>query len=261
MNQDDILKVIRRNRSPYYLRRQLTQTVRQVEVVQTAVAATDEALAPLGTELSAYSTEFASEPVGWSWLNQGTSTVTFSQSRAVITPQAGGAGTNALRCYLPDTFPPPPWTVRIRFANYSTVAGDGGGFVVYRTANARMHTPNIYSRVSNSTGTLFSEIWAVNDWSNFGTINATRYGPSNENERARDRFLQMRCDGTSLYFDYSPDNSQFINVQSTTLATYLGGTGTDLRVGIVGNCPNATATGLVGYDWFRVYGNANLSQG
>lgn len=252
----DVLNTIRRNRTAWYLRRQLTQVKQNVVTVQAQVQATDPALAPLGTEIAAYTTEFDSDP-GWTWLNQGTSTVTFNLSRAILTPQQGGAATNALRCYASPTFLAPPWTVRVRVINWSTTAGDGIGLFAYNSSNARLHTPQTYLRVSNSTGTLFSEIWAVNDWSNFGTINATRYGPNNENERSRDRYLQMRCDGTTIYFDYSPDNAYFLNVTSTALATYLG---TPDRVGIYANCPNATATAVVGCDWFRTYQDANLNR-
>jgi hypothetical protein len=224
-----------------------------------SVGGGDPALAPLGTEEAAYTSEFTSAPSGWTWLNQGTSTVSYALSRAIITPQAGGAGTNALRLFGPPTFPAAPWTVRVRMLNWSTLAGAGGGIAAYRSSNGRIHTPNVYERVDMSTGLVFSETWAVNDWSAFGTINATRYGPNTQDTRSRDRYLQMRCDGTSLFFDYSVDNAYFTNITSTTLATYLGGEPD--RVMMIGNNPTATAgAGVIGYDWFRVYANANLNQ-
>lgn len=258
---DKTFALLRRNRTTGYLRWQMTKTVQQAQVVlpQQIAVSTDPALAPLGTEAALYSSEFDTDP-NWTWLNQGTTTSVIGLSRVFITPQAGGAATNALRLYGPGNLPPAPWTVRCRFANYSTTAGDGGGLYAYRSSNARIYTPQAYLRVSTSTGTMFSETWAVNDWSNFGTINATRFGASNENERARDRFLQMRCDGTTLYADFSVDNAYYTNYSSTTLATYLGGSGSDLNIGVVANCPNASATAVVSYDFFRVYLDANLNR-
>lgn len=215
----------------------------------------------IGTEVEAYSSEFDADPGStWSWLNQGTSTATFAMSRALLVPQAGGAGTNALRLYGPTAVMTAPWTVRALFLNYSNVAqtGDGGGLFAYRSSNGRIHTPNLYTR---SATQQYSESWAVNDWSGYGTINATRFGPQTNDERARYQYIQMRCDGTTLFFDASPDNARYFNVSSTALATYIGGTGTDLRIGVIANCPNASsATTLIGYDFFRVYADASLNR-
>lgn len=230
------------------------------QVNQGYIGGADPALQPLGTELADYSAEFGADPGTWTWLNQGTSTVTYALSRAIIAPQLGGAGVNNLRLLGPPTFPVAPWSVRTRFANYSKISGQGGGLAVYRTTNARMYTANAYLRANlisgGPTGT-----WAVNDWSSFTAINATRYGPVNVDPVWLGQFLQVRCDGTTLFFDVSPDNARFANITSTTLATYLGGTGTDLRVMLIGNDPTAGSPAtLVGYDWFRTYDNANLNQ-
>lgn len=217
----------------------------------------DPALEPLGTELASYSSEFLSDP-GFTWLNQGTSAVTYALNRAIIAPQAGGAGVNNLRLLGPATFPVAPFAVRTRFFNYSPTAGQGGGLAVYRTTNARIYTPNVYARSNLNAGPAVT--WAVNDWSSFTTINATRSGPTNVDPIWLVSYLQVRCDGTTLFFDVSPDNARFTNISSTALATYLGGTGTDLRVMLIGNDPTAGGTALVGYNWFRTYGNANLQQ-
>lgn len=225
-----------------------------------SLVALDSARQPLGTEQDTYSSEFIEAPTGWGWLNQGTSTVSYSHSRILMAPQAGGAGTNALRLYGPTTFPSAPWACRARMINYMATTGDGGGLFAYRASNSRIHTAQIYRRTTAGTGVHFGSTWAVNDWSNYSTINATRYGGVTQDDEKHDLFLQLRCDGTSLYFDVSPDNERYTNVSSNTLAVYLGGTGTDLRAGIIANCPNATATGTVGYDFFRVYSNANLNQ-
>ncbi len=219
----------------------------------------DPALQPLGTELADYSSEFGSDP-GFTWLNQGTSTVTYALRRAIIAPQAGGAGVNNLRLLGPAPFPEAPWAVRVRMLNWSPIAGQGGGLAVRRASNSRIHTPNVYVRAALATAG-FTEQWAVNDWSSFTALNATRYGAVTADVRAADRFLQVRCDGTSIFFDVSVDNARFTNLTSTTLATYLGGTGTDLRVMMIGNDPTVgTPAALVGYNWFRTYGNANLNQ-
>lgn len=219
----------------------------------------DPALQPTGTELAQYSSEFASDP-GFTWLNQGTSTVDYALRRAIIVPQSGGAGTNNLRLLGPTTFPAAPWCVRTRFFNYSPISGQGGGFAIYRASNGRIHTPNLYlpGDLNGGGGVTL----AINDWSNFTTINATRKGPTLYNHNWLSFFVQVRCDGVNMMFDISPDNARFTFISQTSLATYLGGTGTDLRVLLVGNDPTTGAAGAaqVGYNWFRVYGNANINQ-
>lgn len=217
----------------------------------------DPALLPLGTEVSAYSSEFITDP-GWTWLNQGTSTVTFALSRAIIVPEPGGAGVNNLRIY---GFAPPaaPWGIRTRFLNWCDIAGQGGGFAARRSASALIYVPQSYVRASVSAGDFFTETWAVNEYSAYNLINSTLFGAANNDQRSRDRYFQMRCDGTSLFFDVSVDNARFQNVNTRAVATYLGGV-PDF-VGIVGNDPTAGSPGaLVGYDWVRLVANANLNQ-
>lgn len=228
-------------------------------VNQGFIGGADPALQPTGTEVAAYSSEFGADPATWTWVNQGASTLSFALSRAIIAPEAGGAGVNNLRLWGPPTWPVAPFAARVRMLNWSPIAGQGGGLAVYRASNGRIHTPNVYLRNNLATGG-FSEQWAVNDWSSVTAINATRYGPVTSDVRAADRFLQVRCDGTTIFFDISVDNARFTNLTSTALATYIGGTGTDLRVLLIGNDPTASANALIGYDWFRVYGNANLNQ-
>lgn len=218
----------------------------------------DPALAPIGTEIVGKSSEFESDDGLFTWLNQGTSTEQYWQSRVVLVPQVGGAGVNNLRLF--GIAPPvTPWCARIRMLLWNTTADQGGGLFARRSANGRIHTANIYSRTSVSGGLMFSENWAVLDWSDFVTLANIRFGPAVNDTRSRDRFLQLRCDGTSLFFDFSPDNGQFINVQSTTLATYLGGE-PDF-IGMIANDPTAGGGAKLGYDWFRMYANANLNQG
>lgn len=219
----------------------------------------DVALNPLGTENQTFSAEFTQSPKNWTWLNQGASTIQYTLSRAIITPEAGGAGLNALRVFAPATFLSTPWCVRVRFINWSTRVGDGGGIAAYNASNGRVHAIQIYRRLA-VTGDPYTETWAVNDYAAITSTlpNASRWGPTVQDIGRMDGYFQMRCDGTSLFFDWSPDNARFVNIQSTTLATYIGAV---TRVGIIGNCPNATpTTGSLGYDWFRAYGNANLNQ-
>lgn len=229
------------------------------QVNQGFIGGADPALQPTGTEVAAYSSEFGADPGTWTWLNQGSSTVTFALSRAIIAPEAGGSGVNNLRLWGPPTWPVAPWAARVRMLNWSLLAGQGGGFAVYRASNARIHTPNVNLR-GNLVSAGFTDQWAVNDWSSFTALNATRYGPVTADVRGADRYLQVRCDGTSIFFDVSPDNARFINLASTALATYIGGTGTDLRVLLIGNDPTASANALIGYDWLRTYANASLNQ-
>lgn len=227
-------------------------------VAAEVVGGGDPALAPRGTEIAAKSSEFNEDDGKFSWLNQGTSTKRYYQSRVILTPEIGGAGVNNMR--LLGLIPPAaPWAAQTRMILWNPLADQGGGLFARRSANSRIHTANLYTRTSVSGGTMFSENWAVLDWSSFTALANIRFGPAVNDERARDRFIQIRNDGTSLYFDFAPDNSQFVNVQSTTLATYLGGD-PDF-IGVIANDPTAAGGASIGYDWFRMYANANLNQG
>ena len=144
------------------------------KVSQALIGGADPALQPLGTEVAAYSSELGTLPATWDWLNQGTSTVDVALRRAVITPQLGGAGVNDLRLWGPPTWPAAPFTARTRLINYGTLANVAGGFAVYRPSNGRIHTVHIYVRVSLSAGQVFSEVWAVFDWSSFTAARGRR---------------------------------------------------------------------------------------
>lgn len=225
----------------------------------------DPALAPIGTEVAACSSEFLVAPTGWSWLNQGTSTIAYWQSRAILDPQPRGSAANRWAAFVnpvaPMTSVSNPsglWAVRIRMANYSISGGAGGGIIAYNSGNARFLTINGYVRAATSGGAMFTETWEASDWSNFQTQNANRFGPATNDVRSRDRFWQLRYDGTNLLWDFSPDNVHYVNYGSVAVATYLGAV-TDF--GIAGDSPTVATASDLGFDFFRAYANSSLNQG
>lgn len=224
-----------------------------------AVGGGDPALAPIGTEVAACSSEFNEAPSGWSWLNQGTSTIAYWQSRAILDPQPRGSAANRWAAFVNPVsgVGGSSWAARVRMANYSISAGAGGGIIAYNSGNSRFLTVNGYVRSATSGGAMFTETWEASDWSDYQTQNANRFGPSTNDVRSRDRFWQLRCDGTTLYWDFSPDNVHFVNYGSVALATYLGAV---THFGIAGDSPTVATASDLGFDWFRVYANSNLNQ-
>lgn len=235
---------------------EIEKSGRFYKVGQELIGGSDPALAPIGTELAAYSSEFGTIPADWTWLNQGTSTVAAWQRRCLITPQVGGAGVNAVRIFGPPGIPTGNWAMRTVVAYNSIVANSGGGLVAYRATSGDFTFQEALVRVNGAPMScrLLTGYWT--DFATFGTIVRDDNPPSLEQ---RVWFMQTRYDGTNFYFDYSSDNAVFFNVAQVNAVTAIGGAPT--RFGIAANAPSAADGSATSFRWVRTYGNALLNQG
>lgn len=186
----------------------------------------------------------------WTWHNQGTSTAALYQRRCILTLQSSGGG--AAWRGITQVIPPAiqsGWAIRTYLSDYSSVADCSGGLWCRRTANGRFLTFVDILRTSVPTA-LLADMWAVTDWDGpaYASPNANRFGPQNQ-ENVRRAFFQMRCDGTNLYWDYSPDYSTFVNIGSYALATYLGGVPDQFGLG--GNAPDVSKFGYYGFQAYH----------
>lgn len=257
---DKALDTLRRNRTPWSLTRQQRLQVQQVQQVlpQQIITYGDPAIAPLGTEVAPYSTEFDAGvlPSQWQWFNQGTSTATFRSGRLLLTPQVtGGSGTNSARL-LVQPVPAGSWTIRTRSTDNSIIVNAGGGIVAYRSANGKFWFQSALARVAGAPMScrLLTGYWT--DVNTFGTVVRDDNPPLLE---SRLWTMQTRYDGTTLYADYSADNVVFFNVASVSVSTALGGAPDFF--GVAANAPTATTPAAAfAVEWFRVYGNSNLNQ-
>lgn len=257
---DKVVATLKRNRSVWSLRRQMTQTVQDVKVTLPAQIASygDPALAPLGTELATHTDEFDTTTLSsmWSQLNWGTTSYSFLSKRLLWSTQpSGGAGTQAVRGLITPV-PTGSWVIRTRVANYSTAINLGGGLLAYRTGGTLL-THHSFVRVIVTT-TPYAEQWAGTYWASVSSPTLNPYGAFNNDVGRRDNFFQMRYDGTTLYMDFSPDNVWYANVGTVSAATALGGAPT--HFGMSSNTPSVATPTLLGFDFFRTYSGANLQQ-
>ena len=226
------------------------------KVGQALIGGSDPALAPIGTELADYSSEFGSVPSDWTWLNQGTSTITAWQRRMLITPQPGGAGVNAVRFFGPPSVPAGNWAARTMVGFNSIVANCGGGLMAYRAASGDF---TLQSALARGAGTPMSCRLITGYWTDFATFGTVVRDDNPPLLEQRVWFMQTRYDGTLLYFDYSADNAVFFPVASVNAVTAIGGAPT--RLGLAANAPAAADGSATSFRWLRVYSGANLNQG
>lgn len=256
---DEVLNVIRRNRSPYWLRRQLTQVKQDVQVVQANTLGADPALGPIGTEDPLYSDEFYGTLVSgrWSWINQGTSTASLWQDRLLLNPEvSGNPANNAVRLFMqPIAAATSAWSARTRAGFNSIVANCGGGLVAYRQNSGKFVFQSALARVA---GAPFSCRLITAYWDSVATLNTVIRDDNPPLFEQRTWFIQVRYDGTNLYFDYSADNVWFFNITSVSAATALGGAPTHFGFGA--NAPALSPDAPDSFEWFRVYNNASLNQ-
>jgi hypothetical protein len=227
-----------------------------ISIDGTGENAGDPALAP-DPSAAVESDEFSAGSLDpkWSWLNQGTSAIAFKFSRLCMVPQKSGNPANTEWRSLVQAAPSGSWAIRCRVSIYSQIAGSAGGLIIRNSGNSRLLTAVVYPRVAGTN--LWADKIDVADFSSYTAQNASRFLQNMGENSKRDYFLQLRYDGTTIYWDYSPDNVRYIPLGSIAKATYLG---TPDQIGITGSSPDAATDGDTAFDWFRCYHNANLNQ-
>lgn len=258
---DKVIAQLRRNRSKWSMSRKVRDVVQETSVRLPAqiTAYGDPALAPLGTELT-QSDEFDGTALAgkWAWINQGTSTVSFTGGRLVMSAQAsGGAATHANRL-LVQAAPSGSFTIRARMGNYSTFVGAAAGIMIRRSANGYFFKLGSYTRTVLATD-LWSATSDAYQWTDPATAGTNQFS-QNTDQRARDFFWQLRYDGTLIYFDFSPDNVHYVNRGSCTASAATVLNGAPDQIGIAANAPSVATNADVSWDFFRVYADANLNR-
>jgi hypothetical protein len=149
------------------------------------------------------------------------------------------------------------WAIRCRFFTYSIKVYLAGGLWVYRSTSGDFLTIAPYIRTVLAT-TPFADILHVSQWTDYTTAGTVYYTQNSDPVARGPYYLQLRYDGTLLYYDFSPDNAYYINIGSVNAVTCLGGAPT--AYGVAANAPSVSTDAIVSWDWFRTYANANLNQ-
>jgi hypothetical protein len=197
----------------------------------------------------------------WTWDNQGTSTATFRKSRLILTSQASGNPANNSKRILYQAAPSGSWAIRTRVSSYDSNIFFSGGLFVRRSATAKFVDLIQYIRVGKPTGGwMWAQTFNITHWTSPTAAVTNHFDMGVAEFSARLHFMQIRWDGTTLYFDFSPDNVGYINMLTLTASASNVLGGDPDQIGIASNAPHASTAGVTGFDWFRCYHNANLNQ-
>jgi hypothetical protein len=233
-----------------------------ISIEGTGENAGDPALAP-DPSAATESDEFSSGSLDpkWTWDNQGSSTATFRKSRLILTSAQSTNPANNSKRILYQAAPSGSWAIRTRVASYDFTAFFSSGLFVRNSSTGKFVDLITYVRVQKPTGGwLYAQTYNITHWTS-PTAAVTNHFDSNTSEfSSRNHFLQIRYDGTTLYFDFSPDNVGYINALTLTASASNVLGGAPDQIGIAGNAPSATTDSVTGFDWFRCYHNANLNQ-
>jgi hypothetical protein len=177
----------------------------------------------------------------WSWRNQGTSTVAFSQGAIRLSPQLV-AGLNN-RC-LEQPLPGGNWRFRAKLSGvWGAVAGSYGGLHLTESVSGKQvmfFFQNSLFRVGNA-----------NSVTSYNGDVATGYTTAIDGGFEDWIYFEIEYDGTNLIFRFSNSglDGTFRQLYSTTPGAFLGAVPT--HVGFHAS-PNSTTIAIVlALDWFR----------
>jgi hypothetical protein len=159
---------------------------------------------------------------GWSWVNQGSCTITTDTDGALMLYGPSNGATNSLRMRVRTFADPDNFDVRIGcILNMGPVAHMWGGLVLRESATAKLQDMRFGTRF----GTL-GQVEAANDrWTNPTTFGSTPWNPGNDPEI----FLQpgpfyfraRRASAGNIFFSYSLDGRFWHEVLNHGAATHF----------------------------------------
>lgn len=177
----------------------------------------------------------------WTWLNQGTSTISFAHQRAKIAVQTG-ASTNIRGIKQVIAGGTPVYTAKMAIGNCSFVTNDDRVMIgLYNSVNGRLMTVGI----RKTSGSVVIE--AIK-WTSTSAISATMVtipiaivgGPA---------YLSIGLSTTNVLGRFSMDGIAWITMIFEAVATFIG---TPTDVGIFGCCATASQTLNAEAEWFRL---------
>jgi hypothetical protein len=178
----------------------------------------------------------------WSWLNQGTSTISFTHRKAKIAVQTG-ASTNIRGIKQVIAGGTPLYSAKLCLGNVSFFTNDNRVMIgLYNSVNGRLMTIGL--RMSGGTSVVVEAL----KWTNTTTINTTLAsmpialvgGPA---------YFSIGLSGTNLLARFSHDGTAWLTFIFEALATFIG---TPTDVGIFGCCATASQTLNAECEWFRL---------
>jgi hypothetical protein len=153
---------------------------------------------------------------GFSWVNQGTSTVSLTNGVLLFTGQTGGVGVNSLRVRVQAT-PAPPYTVTALimggpFGSGTSNQGQEAGLIWRNSGAATLATCGIQQ---------FSNVVSVqgSHWTNPTTFSAAVASANATGTWAY--WVRLRDDNANRICSYSFDGTTFIQIFSETRTTFL----------------------------------------
>jgi hypothetical protein len=190
------------------------------------------------------------------WSNQGNASASVRFGKLVMTKAGEGSVTNNLRILQKTiTLPSGSWRMRTRVTHYHVGQQYyGGGIALVRSAATKGYNFGI---IHVDTGV--TNVWMTADWFNgysslqgANIVNLTNWPTGME----RTIWLQARYDGSTYYFDWSPDGIFFTNAGSSAQTT-IGGQAD--QYGLYTNAPGAAGTSSMGFDFMRITSSSNIN--
>lgn len=188
------------------------------------------------------------DPTTFTWMNQGTSTAQQAVSGASVqmslSPVNSTQNWRGLFTNVPGST---PYKVK---AQLSAILAGGGAAIagLYFTDGTKLYGIELLS----TGGTPGLRIEKIN---NTGSDNSTAATFTGSFIPVAGFWLQLRNDGTKLYFDYSFDGEHFLNLWSENIGTWL----TPVKYGYGGFAQNGTAQSFMWWLNWATAANANLN--
>ena len=176
----------------------------------------------------------------WAWRNQGSATVSMSNSRVNLNSTEGGAG--YVSRILEQNCPSAPWEFTMKlgleFPQFATLGVFG--IIVLESSTAKY--------INFAIQTLTSPTFV---FTRYQMTNATTYNSQQDftsGPRPLPLYLRVRDDNTNFIFSASSDGSYFETINTVGRTAFLTGSADKVGFGITYN-PGSSIN--LNSDWFR----------
>ena len=170
---------------------------------------------------------------GWSWVNQGTSTIDETKGALMMKCPSGNSN---LRCRV-RTMPTPPWSLTISFTSTLFYVIYSGSGIVLRDSNSGrlitfgwQYSTNFRLRITN--------------WTNSTTL--TSYPTSNTYYASDPAWLRVVDDNTNFTFFYSHNGEHWIQAYQVSRTAWLVSPD---QIGFSVSCINGFESAMTVFSW------------